>query len=189
MYRRTTIATLLLALLACGACKEAPQIAAHRVPKTQSGIEDFRRVAAAVDAPASARKPFPTPDGWTRGKANPMFPSDKFLKSFDGEEVVFSIMPLPSSNTWTGNVQRWLGQVSMQLAVEEIEEQTIDLEVDGIPSKKIRLFQDNEDSKAVVGIMTVKGKDAWFSKLMGKRDAVEAAEKEFDAYVKTLQLP
>ena len=118
-----------------------------------------------------------------------MFPSDKFLKTFDGEEVVLSIMALPASNDWTSNVQRWLGQVDLEKSPEQIEEMTTEVKVDGIESPKVMLAKDDPASKAIVAIMSVKGSSAWFIKLMGKKSAIEAAESEFDNYVSSLRIP
>ena len=172
-------------------CKEPSQIVEHRVPKSQSGLANLRNEK--VDTPSgsanSASSSFATPDGWTRGKSNPMFPSDKFLKTVDNNEVVMSIMSLPSSNDWLTNVQRWAGQVGMEKSADQIKDSTTTLSVDGISSSKIRLVSENTDSKAIVGIMAVKGNLAWFIKLMGQKTAVEATEEDFDKYVKTITLP
>lgn len=171
-------------------CKEQPQIVTHRIPKSRSGLENLRNekvdVARGSTAPASS---FATPEGWTRGKSNPMFPSDKFLKTVNDSDTVMSIMSLPASNDWQSNVQRWLGQVGLEKSAEEIEEMTTKVEVDGISSTRIRLVKDDADSQAIVGIMAVKGNLAWFIKLAGKKAAVEVTEDEFDGYVKTLKLP
>ena len=181
---------LLLGLLLLGACGEAPQIHSMRVPKSESGIEDFRKSETSSPSAASAkRESFQPPEGWTRGKSNPMFPSDKFLKSFDDQEVVLSVTPLSASNGWVANASRWAGQISMNKSAEEIEAMSIELDVDEISSKKIRLFPGKEDSQAIIGIMTVKSNTAWFIKLMGNESAVVDAESEFDDYVNSLKIP
>jgi len=90
-----------------------------------------------------------------------MFPSDKFLKSFDDQEVVLTVTPLAASNRWMANVSRWTGQVSMDKSPEEIEAMTVEVEVDEIASKKIRLLPGKDDSLAI----------------------------KFDDYVKTIKLP
>ncbi|WP_075082472.1 hypothetical protein [Mariniblastus fucicola] len=171
-------------------CKEEPQIVTHRIPKSQSGLEDLRNEAADPDNKSEAAPAkFPTPDGWTRGKSNPMFPTEKFLKDFDGNEVVLSIMSLPASNDWESNVQRWLGQVGMEKSLAEIKSMTTQVPVDGKSSSKVRLLADDSDSQAIVGIMALKRNTAWFIKLMGEKAAVESAESEFDAYVDSIKLP
>jgi len=172
-------------------CKEPPQIVEHRVPKSQSGLLDLRneKVDAPTGSAKSAPSTFATPEGWDRGKSNPMFPSDKFLKTVDNNEVVMSIMSLPSSNDWQSNVQRWAGQVGLEKSADEIKKMTAEVDVDGISSSKIRLMGEDEDGQAIVGIMAVKGNLAWFIKLMGKKPAVESTETEFDDYVKRLTLP
>lgn len=182
------LATFMILLVGC---KEPPQIVEHRVPKSQSGLLDLRneKVDAPVGSAKSAPSTFATPDGWARGKSNPMFPSDKFLKTVDNNEVVMSIMSLPSSNDWQSNVQRWAGQVGLEASADEIKEMTSEVDVDGISSSKIRLMGEDTDGQAIVGIMAVKGNLAWFIKLMGKKPAVESTESEFDDYVKTLTLP
>ena len=185
---------LLVSLLFLGACNDAPQITVQRVPKSQSGIEDFRGAKPAQDLPLPTPPPaadvgnFEAPDGWTRGKSSPMFPSDKFLKSFDDQEVALSIMPLPASNGWISNVTRWAGQLKQKKSPEEIEAMTIEVDVDGIAANRIRLDGDS-DGDAIIGIMARKGQSAWFIKLMGKQSAVTKAENEFDEYVKTLKIP
>lgn len=172
-------------------CKEPPQIVEHRVPKSQSGLLDLRNEKAEppTGSAKSAPSKFATPEGWARGKSNPMFPSDKFLKTVDNNEVVMSIMSLPSSNDWQSNVQRWAGQVGLEKSAAEIKELTAKVDIDGISSSKIRLMGEDEEGQAIVGIMAVKGNLAWFIKLMGKKPAVESTESEFDDYVKTLTLP
>lgn len=172
-------------------CKESPQIVTQRIPKSQTGLEKLRNekvdVPAGSDDTAAAR--FPTPEGWARGKSNPMFPSDKFLKTVDNNEVVMSIMSLPASNDWQSNVQRWAGQVGIEKSADQIKEMTTEVDIDGISSSKIRLVKDDSDGQAIVGIMAVKGNLAWFIKLMGKKPAVESTENEFVDYVKTITLP
>jgi len=170
-------------------CKEPPQIVTQRIPKSQSGLQSLRNEADDTPQAPAAKTTFPVPEGWTRGKANPMFPSDKFLKSFDGDEVVLSIMSLPASNEWQSNVQRWTGQVGLSKSADEIKEMTTEVDVDGIASPKVRLFATEDDGQAIIGIMSVKGNLAWFTKLIGKKSAVNAAEKEFDKYVGSIKLP
>ena len=118
-----------------------------------------------------------------------MFPSDKFLKSFDDEEATLSIMALPASNGWLANVSRWVGQLQQQKSAEEIESMTVEVDVDGIAANKIRLVDGDSDGEAIIGIMARKGQSAWFIKLMGTKSAVTSAESEFDEYVQTLKLP
>lgn len=172
-------------------CNESPQIVTHRVPKSQSGLEGIRELDASPSSKMSApvASTMPTPEGWTRQKSNPMFPSDKFSKTVDNNEVILSIMSLPSSNDWQSNVVRWLGQVDMTKTPSEIDELTTEVEVDGKTSQKIRLFNDKDDSTAIVGAMAVKGNLAWFVKLTGNKAAVEATEKEFDDYLKSFKFP
>lgn len=173
-------------LLTATACNDEPEIVTYRVPKSRTGLEMFRKDG---DSEGSGSK-FATPEGWTRGKSSPMFPSDKFLKTVDNNEVVLSIMSLPAEvNDWNSNVVRWLGQVSMEKTSEEIAEMTTTVDVDGIESSKVRLIREDADTEAIIGIMAVKGKSAWFIKLMGKKAAVEATESEFDNYVTSLELP
>ena len=170
-------------------CNEPPQIVTHRIPKSQSGLDGIRPLEqAASGSPASASS-MPTPEGWTRQKSNPMFPSDKFSKVIDNNEVILSVMSLPASNKWNSNVEPWVGQIGMQLSPGQIEELTSEVEVDGKPSQKVRLFKDEDDTEAIVGAMAVKGQLAWFIKLKGKKPAVEATEKEFDEYLKSFKFP
>lgn len=186
--RQTFLPLTLLALLLTGACKEAPQIGSQRVPKEQSGIEDFRSLGSASTSAASAGK-FAPPKGWTRGKSSPMFPSDKFLKSFGEHEVALSIMPLPASNGWLANVTRWAGQLQLQKSAQDIEAMTKEVEVDGITAQRVHLLSEKESGDAIIGIMATKGPQAWFIKLMGNQSAIGDAEGEFDEYVKTLKIP
>ena len=168
-------------------CKESPQVANYRIHKDHSGLLEFRNEPAAKEEGTSSN--FATPDGWTKGKPNPMFPSDKFLKTVGNNEVVMSIMSLPSSNDWLSNVQRWQGQVGIEKSADQIKEMTEEVTVDEISSSKVRLFKDDPESDAIVGIMSVKGNIAWFIKLMGKKSAVESVESEFDEYVSSIKLP
>ena len=186
IFAASACATFLILLVGC---KEPPQIVSHRIPKSQSGLEKLRNEKAMPGSKAETASSFKTPDGWTRGKSNPMFPSDKFLKTVDNNEAVMSVMSLPASNDWQSNVQRWLGQVGIEKSADEIQKMTTDVEVDGITSSRIRLIKDDADSTAIVGIMAVKGNLAWFIKLTGKKAVVQATEDEFDGYVKSLKLP
>ena len=175
--------------LFCG-CSEEPQIVKRRIPKTQSGLEAFRSRPASNSASESvSAKALPGPEGWTREKSNPMFPSDKFSKVVENDKVVLSVMSLPASNDWQSNIQRWLGQVSMTMSAEEIDKITTEVQVDGTTSKKIRLMQDDADGEAIVGVMAVKGNLAWFIKLMGAKAAVEATESDFDEFVTSFKFP
>lgn len=188
--RQTHLPLALLALAFLSACKEAPQIGSQRVPKDQSGIEDFRGGnRAPTSAPVATSKNFVAPKGWTRGKSSPMFPSDKFIKSFGEHEVTLSIMPLPASNGWLANVTRWAGQVDLQKSAEEIEAMTEQVEVDGIASQRVHLIGGKNSDDAIIGIMATQGAKAWFIKLTGNESAISDAEDEFDEYVKTLKIP
>ena len=188
--RQTYLSVTLLALLFAGACKEAPQIGSQQISKDRSGIEDFRGVKNAASSPtAKPPEKFAAPKGWTRGKSSPMFPSDKFLKSFGEHEVTLSIMPLPSSNGWLANVTRWAGQLQLQKSAEDIEALTKQVDVDGIEAQRVHLIGSEDSGEAIIGIMATKGPQAWFIKLMGNDSAVSDAESEFDEYVKSLKIP
>ena len=129
---------------------------------------------------------YDSPAGWSVTKSSGMVPSTRFTKKSKVETEADSSKPTlitltrmsAAANNWPTNAQRWAGQAGQTLTAAELKAATEELEIDGQPSQLIELL-DGDPEMAIVAVMTVAGKDAWFFKLVGDKESVANEQATF----------
>ena len=144
------------------------------------------RASGVPDSKPNSEFDFDLPDGWKTGKSSSIV-RVRLLRDEDSAQI--TVTPLvASANKWLPNVKRWAEQVTMDASDEFIEQETTELTVSDIAGQRIRLVPSDESkTDGLIGIMLVRDGLAWFFKLSGKRDEVEALEADFDQFVKSFK--
>ena len=100
---------------------------------------------------------------------------------------MITVIPLPASNLWEPNVKRWAGQVNLgELTPAELEKLTTEIEVDGLPGKRVVLIG---EKNGLVAAMITKGNTAWFFKLSGEAKIVSEEKEGFATFSESIKLP
>ena len=143
-------------------------------------------------APPAASKrdvEFELIDGWEEGNSNSIVKVRLIPKS-NPEDGLITVVRMPAdANEWVPNVQRWCGQVDANWDENKIEELTESITVDQIEGNLIRLVNEIESDKRIVGVMVKKDQHAWFIKLMGSKSLVNSSTDDFLKFCKSLKLP
>ena len=158
-----------------------------------------RQAMQGADASPSQQKPsksgagsglnYDAPAGWAETQVSGMVPSTRFTKEDPNSKkptLITLTKMSAAANNWPANVQRWAGQAGQTLTDEEIKEATEELTVDGQPSQLIELTDGNPDM-AIVAVLTVAGKDAWFIKLFGEKESVKKEKATFRELLSTIK--
>jgi len=115
----------------------------------------------------------------------------RLLKEADGKKAQISVIEMPASaNTWEPNVLRWQQQVGLGgLSESELSDRVADISVDGVAGKIVDLIDMNSDSDdGTIAAMVKLGDSAWFLKLSGDKNLVDANRDSFKSFLKTLKL-
>ncbi len=145
-----------------------------------------------VQPPARAPKPnvsFETPSGWNAGPTNSMV-KVRLTKETDDGKAQITVIEMPASaNTWEPNVQRWQQQFGLGgLSASEVSDRVSDITVGGVAGKIVDLIDMNSDSDSGgIAAMVKQGDSAWFLKLSGEKNLVDANRESFKAFLNTLQ--
>lgn len=130
-----------------------------------------------------------TPESWTEEKPGQMrLASFKVTK--DGKTVDISIVPLPgAAGGDTPNVNRWRGQVGLEaVTAEEITKSAETVEAGGQPAALYDIAGKNPAGEAARIIAVIQHRDdmAWFFKMTGDDQLVEAQKPAFVEFLKSL---
>lgn len=132
---------------------------------------------------------FETPSGWNAGGTNSMV-KVRLTREIDGEKAQITVIEMPASaNTWEPNVQRWQQQVGLGgLSASEVSARVSDITVSNVAGKIIDLIDMKSDSDSgTIAAMVKRGDSAWFLKLSGDKNLVDANRKSFESFLNTLQ--
>jgi len=84
------------------------------------------------------------------------------------------------------NVNRWRSQIGLNsLSAEQFEEVKKQIEFSGSPAD---YFQFVGEKDAILGVISVRGNEAWFVKLQGPSDLAGRETQHFEAFVKSIRL-
>lgn len=150
-----------------------------------AGMGNRRPTPSPLQTAPTPKPPFTfdAPDGWEEGKSSGMVPV-RLSKQKDDDRVEITIVKLfAATNDWESNVQRWAGQVQMEMTPEEMEEATETVTLDGTEGQLIRLFSKSNPT-AIIGGMVKRDQTAWFLKLSGTKTLVE---QESDTFLKLIE--
>ena len=128
------------------------------------------------------------PDGFSPGKTSAMVVA-RFTKETDDGKVQISVVPLTPTNQWNDNVNFWRQSVGMEQAEgKEIESASEAITISGIDGKKIELFPSDVDAKqSLIGVMVKRTDAAWFFKMMGDSELVEAEKSTFEDFLQSFK--
>ena len=126
------------------------------------------------------------PDGWTKGDQNSIV-THRFRKTDADQSAQITISRMPAAvNEWPMNVRRWAGEVGINdYTDEQITTNTKDVDIDSQAAQMIELAADGSapSRPALVAVMLVKDDDAWFFKLSGNSQIVEAESATFQQFL------
>eukprot|EP01047_Picozoa_sp_COSAG01_P031751 COSAG01_NODE_2265_length_8044_cov_8.813845_2_plen_386_part_00 len=159
-------------------------------PPFAGGARPPRQPSPPTAQPPAQDVKFETPAGWDAGPTNSMV-KVRLLKEADGKKAQISVIEMPASaNTWEPNVLRWQQQVGLGgLSESELSDRVADISVDGVAGKIVDLIDMNSDSDdGTIAAMVKLGDSAWFLKLSGDKNLVDANRDSFKSFLKTLKL-
>ena len=125
------------------------------------------------------------PAGWTEKPATAMRVAS-FDISQNGKTADVSIVPLGGdAGGDLANVTRWRGQVGLPpAAADELPSLAQKIQIAGQDGK---LFDIGGSSQRILGAVLQRGDTAWFFKILGDADLVEAQKAAFVSFLQTLQ--
>jgi len=143
---------------------------------------------AGLPAPDHGNLPhlkYTLPDGWTEKPATAMRVAS-FDISQNGKIADASIVPLGGdAGGDLANVTRWRGQVGLPPATEdELPALSQKIQIAGQDGK---LFDIGGASQRILGAVLQRGDTAWFFKVIGHTDLVEAQKPAFISFLQNLQ--
>lgn len=136
-------------------------------------------------APPSRGLTYQTPAGWLPGRMSAMRKAAFLLPSGSPSDAV-TVTSFPAGAGQMGdvqaNVQRWAGQVGMQVPVgDALDELTEPITVDGIQGTYVELESPDSVERRVslYVAMVERQRQVWFFKMIGDRDVVSGQRQAF----------
>lgn len=137
---------------------------------------------------------FKAPESWKPGKTS-QFRKASFVATDAADakrQAEITIIDLPAAGgggELLANVNRWRGQVGLApTTADELKAQSKEVEVAGDKGTMVELKGEKGDAKqTILGVMTVRGKTAWFIKLHGDASVADAEKERFEAFVKSVR--
>lgn len=126
------------------------------------------------------------PEGWKLGPPKPLRKLT-YLVSHEGQAGEVTVISLPASvNDLLSNVNRWREQVKLP-AVDEADLAKLvqPVSLGDTPGSYVELKGAGGDS--ILGVMAVRGDEAWFFKFKGPSPLIEREKVRFDEFVKSVR--
>jgi hypothetical protein len=133
------------------------------------------------------------PEGWT---AAPLVTSrggitlrhEAAFEITDGDQrLEFTLDRLPAAGSLLQNVNRWRGQIGLGAAsAEELSQAVSQLDLGGATADMIELTGEQEK---ILGIVAVRGEQAWYFKLKGDKELAEREKENFLALARSVKFP
>ena len=181
---------LSVALAGCG----REDVKVYQVAKTTPDVPPGRNPQGGNPhgTPTTPALTWKTPAGWEEVEPGEMRVASFKVKGDSGQMADVSVVPLPGlAGGDLNNVNRWRGQVGQSpVTQEELDKLAEPVEVAG---KAAKLFDQagqppNADSKQrILGVVLHHDGVAWFFKLTGDDELVQAQKPAFVAFLKSLQ--
>ncbi len=159
-------------------------------PPFAGGAQPPRQPAGPPQQTPTQKVKFEAPVGWDTGSTNSMV-RVRLTKETDGKKAQITVIEMPASaNTWEPNVQRWQNQVGLgELSEPDLSARVSDINIDGVQGKIVDLIDLNSSSDVgTIAAMVKLGDSAWFLKLSGNKNLVDANRDSFKSFLNTLQL-
>jgi hypothetical protein len=175
--------------------KEAPAATASALPEGHPNVGDMNMNAApgmnlGMDPEARPRLTYKTPEGWAESAPNSVRVAS-FKINRNGQQADMSVVPLSGmAGGDAANVNRWRGQIGLDpVADDELKKAAQKIEIAGEPAELYDLSGKNPaDGKParILGAIQHRGDVAWFFKMMGDAELVEAEKSALIEFLKTV---
>ncbi len=152
--------------------------------------------AATTTPPDSGVSPgveLQTPEGWT---AAPLIISRggitirheaAFEVTEGAKRLEFTLDRLPGAGSLLQNVNRWRGQIGLEpLGADEVGQAVQKLDLGGVAAEMIEL---NGEQETILGIVAVRGAEAWYFKLKGDNELAEREKENFFKLARSVKFP
>jgi len=176
-------------LAACG----GPEVTAYRVPKEPAippELADRALPATGAATAAAGGLTWTAPPGWEAKALTSMRRGSFTLRSSDGREADFSIIPFPgAAGGLLDNLNRWREQVALPpVTVAQLGDQIEHLDVGPLHFDIVDFAGQlgGVPTRITGAVLNYQG-ESWFFKLMGPDDIVRPARSDFLAFLQTVR--
>ena len=131
---------------------------------------------------------YDAPENWKAIETSSMVPAR--FQVGDGDSVaLIKVVRLPGSlNPWKQLAANWAGEIGLDPAEIDLDAESKEFEVDGLPGKMIsHISEDEEIAGAVIGIRFARKDKAWIIKLTGPKVLVIESQAEFVEFAKSIR--
>jgi hypothetical protein len=130
------------------------------------------------------------PPGWTEVPASSGPRLLAFSIAGDGEkkaEMVITKFPADAMADTLSNINRWRGQIGLEPVTDAKNTAMQDASIGRNGQGVLLEFSNPDNAKRMLVVIGSMGNDAWFYKLSGSADVVEAQREPFVAFLKSLE--
>lgn len=148
--------------------------------------------AAGKAPPQASDLKFTKPPGWMDGKLSQFRQAAFEVKEGDKQiEITVTTFPL-GTGTLLANVNRWREQVQLKpVKEEELDQAVKNITVGDKEGKYVAALAESaaDGGKGLLGVIVETGDRMWFVKLIGDAELAKREQANFEAFVKSLQVP
>jgi hypothetical protein len=103
------------------------------------------------------------------------------------KRLEFTLDRLPGAGSLLQNVNRWRGQIGLEpLGADEVGQAVQKLDLGGVAAEMIELKGEQE---TILGIVAVRGAEAWYFKLKGDNELAEREKENFFKLARSVKFP
>ena len=132
------------------------------------------------------------PKSWKPGRLSSMRKAAFIASDGDASAEITVIDLAAAAGDLLDNVNRWRGQVGLE-AVDKptLNDMLVEIAVDDVSGKYVEMFgpEDAKDSKAILGVIAIRGERAWFYKLTGPSRLAAMEKERFLQFVRSTEFP
>lgn len=155
---------------------------------------EVAKAGAAEQAADSSGLKFKAPESWKPGKTSQFRKASFIARDAKNPKLQaeITIIDLPAGGgggELLANVNRWRSQVGLPpTTADDLKLEAKEVEVAGEKGTMVELKGEKGDAKqTILGVMTVRGKTAWFIKLHGDAEVAAAEKEHFEEFVKSVR--
>lgn len=175
-----------LVLIAAG-CGDVDEIRRYQVPKMKTA--EAKEPAPKESDDTAFR--FETPEGWKPGelvilRGGISIRHQAAFEVTDGQQrVKVTADRMPAMGSFIMNVNRWRRQIGLEpVESDELDAMVESIKIDGASADYVKLVGQSE---TVLGIVAVRGREAWYLKLKGDSELAEREKDNFETFVKSIK--
>ncbi|MDZ4819364.1 MAG: hypothetical protein SGJ20_10365 [Planctomycetota bacterium] len=155
------------------------------VGTTEARPVESGSAASKADQPLT----FDVPAEWQPGKAGG-FRFAAFQVVDGAQKVEITLIPLGPDGELLSNVNRWQGEIGLKPgSLEEVQKQTKQIDVGGIPSDYVELIgpTDKPNAETTIAAIVRRPDRTWYIKLRGASDLVQREKGRFDKFLQSVK--